>query len=92
MPRNTIGLGDEIEVAQHHRLAGSEGTVVAVGDNLYARRPNQNFHIRFHRPTRSVIHQYEIWLDASDVVLVKKAQDGYVPPDDIEKPATDFGE
>jgi hypothetical protein len=86
MPKQTAGVGDEIEVAQHHRLAGSEGVVVAVGDNPHARRPDQNYHIRFHRPTRGAIHQREIWLDRGDFVVVAKAPDGYVPPDDIEEP------
>jgi hypothetical protein len=91
MPRQTAGVGDRIEVAQHHRLAGSEGTVVAVGDNPHARRPDQNFHIRFDRPTRGAIHQREIWLDRSDFVVFEKAQEGYVPPDDIEPPGA-FGD
>lgn len=91
MPKHSAGLGDHIEVVQHHRLAGSEGIVVAVGDNPHARRPDQNYHIRFDRPTRGAIHQREIWLDRNDFVVVEKAQDGYVPPDDIEQsgPYTD---
>jgi len=86
MPKQTARVGDCIEVAQQHRLAGSEGTIVAIGDNPHAASPDQNYHIRFHRPTRGVIHNREIWLDRGDVVVIKKAEDGYQPPDDIEKP------
>lgn len=91
MPKLNVGVGDRVEVARHHRLAGSEATVVAVGDNPHARRPDQNLHLRFDRPTWGVIHQREIWLDADDVVVLKKAEEGYVPPDDIESPGA-FGD
>lgn len=86
MPRHSAGVGDRVEVAQHHRLAGSEGTIVAIGDNPHSRRPAENYHIRFDRPTWGTIHHREIWLDRGDFVVFEKAPEGYIPPDDLEKP------
>lgn len=92
MPKNAAKVGDKIEVAQHHRLAGSEGTIVAIGDNPHALNPIENFHVRFDRITRGVCNRREIWLNATDFVVTEKAPAGYTPPDDIITAAPDTGD
>jgi hypothetical protein len=89
MPKYVAGVGDRVEVGKHHRLAGSEGVVVAVGDNPSSSRPLDNLHVRFDRVTWGAIHQREIWLDRNDIVVLEKAPDGYIPPDDLEQPGAD---
>ena len=92
MPKIAARVGDRIEVSQHHRLAGSEGTIVAIGDNPHALKPSESFHVRFDRPTWGVCNRNEIWLHTTDFVVTEKATADYVPPDDIIQGAPDTGD
>lgn len=86
MPKYTAGLGDQIEVAKHHRLAGETGTIVAVGDNPHSAHPTESFHVRFDRTVWGTVRGCEIWIGRDDFVVLEKAPADYEPPIDIEKP------
>ena len=76
-------VGDRIEIAQYHRLAGETGTVVAIGDNENA--VSNIYHIRLDRDARGCINGREVWLGARDFRVYEKSVEGYVPPTDIAK-------
>lgn len=84
--KRTTGIGDRIEVVQGHRMAGEEGTIVAVGDNPYASKPAESYHVRFDRTVRGAIRGREIWLGPDHFTVFEKASEGYTPPADLEKP------
>jgi len=84
------GVGDRIEVARTHRLAGEVGIVVARGDNPHSERPSDSYHILFDRVVRGALNSREIWLCYGDFIVVQKAIDGYKPPVTLVAPSKDL--